>query len=416
MFDFSGSSGASTINASSYTGGLLDVLGHAGFITVDMGANDTLRLDDPNKYINPHTFNGLISGFAVGDTIDLQDIATTGSDAAVLGAGDVLTVTESDGVTTTLQLSGSFGGNSGWVTSSDGAGGTEIRLEDIEISPDDPSFADQSPEQVFTLTRFGDVSRSEIVYVSTTDGSTVSGESTNNNDFDPLSSEAVTFAAGSATADFDVSLNKGNEAEDTATFGVQVTGSAAANATVLASDQFTMPPVPPAIAAFKLVEGGVLTQTGADSWVLNLGETTIGGLLSSVVVTRKRRSKRRNLSGVYDIASNTTPFADLRFFPFSDVQPGATDTGGLILFDPTTYGSFSETITLAPVRRSRIRFAERDFDCGRLGGIPALHRRRRRRRRGRRRRRLHAATTAATTGPAGHLEGDVHLTTFEGLH
>ena len=255
-WEFSGGSAAATLNFGAEQD--VDVQGDTGQITVNFGANDTLSIENLSlgKLTDNATFNGIINGFNFGDKIDLQDVATGGPNAATLGANDVLTITESDGATTTLQLSGSYDSSLLWQTSSDGSGGTDIRLANLKITPADPTYVDKSATETFTVTRFGDVSQSETVYVSTTDGTTVPGEDTNTKDFSPLSYQALTFAAGSDTATFDLPIIGGDNSSANKTFGLKITDTSGDTATTLATDQFTLKPAPHPAAATIGQDGG----------------------------------------------------------------------------------------------------------------------------------------------------------------
>jgi T5SS/PEP-CTERM-associated repeat protein len=86
-----------------------------------LGPTGTLKIDDPS------TFAGVILGFVAGDTLDLAGIGT--ATGATLGAGNVLTVQESDGGALTLQLDSTqnFSG-AGFTVSPDGNGGSDITV------------------------------------------------------------------------------------------------------------------------------------------------------------------------------------------------------------------------------------------------------------------------------------------------
>ena len=245
--DFTGGNGTSTIDASSVkTNELLDVIGGNGSITVDMGVIETLLIE------KSYAFVGSISGFTRGNVIDLQGVL---AESANLGIDGTLVVHETDGAKINLQLlnGASYQGDF-FETTADGHGGTDIRIASIDISPVDPTQDDSPGKLDFTLTRKGDVSSAETVYVSTTDGSTVLGEDYNTGDFVPLDEQAVTFAAGDSSATVSVSI-LGNDASnnsdgETKIFGLQATDSASSQTNFLGTDSFNLvlPPQPKAIA------------------------------------------------------------------------------------------------------------------------------------------------------------------------
>ena len=146
-----------------------------------MGSNEILKLD------NPAHFTGTIANFAAGNTIDLAGIAATG---ATLGANNVLTVHESGGGSVSLDLAstGNYAGDQ-FAVASDGHGGTDISIASlgVTVAPINPTVNENAGFETFTITRTGDTASAATVYVSTTDGSTVSGESVNSGDFTALS-------------------------------------------------------------------------------------------------------------------------------------------------------------------------------------------------------------------------------------
>jgi len=111
-------SGAGTLVAGS--GGTLDVeAAAASTVAMDFaGHGATLAL------ASPASFAATIDGFAAGDAIDLTNIAAT---SATLGSGDVLTIKNGTQVIASLQLGGSYAGDTFSVTR-DHHGGSEITL------------------------------------------------------------------------------------------------------------------------------------------------------------------------------------------------------------------------------------------------------------------------------------------------
>ena len=81
------------------------------------GANDRLKLDAPA------TFAAAIHGFALGDIIDLTNLAAT----SATWTNNVLTVAESNGTSLSLSLLGNYGAAT-FTVSSDGATGSNIAL------------------------------------------------------------------------------------------------------------------------------------------------------------------------------------------------------------------------------------------------------------------------------------------------
>jgi hypothetical protein len=89
------------------------------------GGSAVLALKDPSK------FAAAISGFAPTDTIDLLGKAAT---SAVLGAGDTLVIKNGAKAVATLQLAGTYTGDT-FSVASDGAGGTDITVSTGTAQP-----------------------------------------------------------------------------------------------------------------------------------------------------------------------------------------------------------------------------------------------------------------------------------------
>ncbi len=109
----------------------------AGRLTIDAGA--TLRLDATASFTLTLAFNGAgatlalgqaglfhvaMSGFSTGDVIDLLGLVAT---SATLGAGDRLVVANGARMVATLQLAGSYLGDT-FSVASDGYGGSKLSL------------------------------------------------------------------------------------------------------------------------------------------------------------------------------------------------------------------------------------------------------------------------------------------------
>lgn len=125
---FTGGTGTSTVNASALTTSeVINILPGTGSISVLMGPKETLQLDLDDTA----SFVGSISGFVVGNLIDLQNLSLTG---AVLSPDDVLVV----GSTVSLQLSGGDYSGDLFQTSPDSNGGTDVRIGTLSFTPLDP--------------------------------------------------------------------------------------------------------------------------------------------------------------------------------------------------------------------------------------------------------------------------------------
>lgn len=231
--------GAITINTEIDTGATVEVqAGGAAStgVTQDftfLGSTGTLKID------NPASFQGTVSGFVPGDTIDLVGIGLATS--ATLGANNVLTVKGSGGVAS-LQLDStqSFSGDS-FNYSQDGSGGTAITETAWSVAPINPLVSENAGNEIFTITRTGDTSQAQTVYVSTTDGSTVQGESLNSGQFQALSNQPVTFAAGQASSGVYVTINDQQiVSSEYSNYGIIVASSASQDASALTKAQFSI--------------------------------------------------------------------------------------------------------------------------------------------------------------------------------
>jgi hypothetical protein len=94
---------------------IIEVTDCPGKVNVSMGVNETVRLDAPQR------FTGTISGFKVGDTIDLKGVSA--SDATL--QGNILSV---GGVSLHLGAGGIDYSKYSFETASDGNGGTNVTL------------------------------------------------------------------------------------------------------------------------------------------------------------------------------------------------------------------------------------------------------------------------------------------------
>ena len=103
------------------------VAGADGTLVVGASAASTLSMnftgaDARLALASPSTFAATIGGFAATDVIDLLGIKTT---SATLGAGDVLTIMDGSHLVATLQLAGTYTGDS-FKAAKDHHGGTDI--------------------------------------------------------------------------------------------------------------------------------------------------------------------------------------------------------------------------------------------------------------------------------------------------
>jgi hypothetical protein len=118
-----------------------------GSITIDAGATleadlsaaatISLAFDGAKAGLalkNPSKFAATISGFATSDTIDLLGKAAT---SATLEAGDKLVIRNGTKAVATLQLAGTYAGDT-FALASDGAGGTDITLNTAAARPPTP--------------------------------------------------------------------------------------------------------------------------------------------------------------------------------------------------------------------------------------------------------------------------------------
>ena len=118
------------------SGGLLDLVsaavgtGTIGFGPVVDGAGAELEIDDSN----PSALVATLTGFAVGDTIDLTAMSYDSSGSAKLGTGNLLQIKESGGGAT-LQLDPTQDFlNQTFALSSDGSVGTDLTLVQTPVT------------------------------------------------------------------------------------------------------------------------------------------------------------------------------------------------------------------------------------------------------------------------------------------
>jgi hypothetical protein len=143
----SGATGTSVINLITTDTGLIEVaagtldvsnkLSGTGVLKIDAGA--TLEIDTTTASSLTTTFNGAtatlaiktpatfaatLSGFAVGDTVDLLGHKATG---ASINGSDQLVIVNGAGTVATLQLTGAYSGAT-FAIGSDGKGGTNVKM------------------------------------------------------------------------------------------------------------------------------------------------------------------------------------------------------------------------------------------------------------------------------------------------
>jgi hypothetical protein len=127
--------GALTVTGSLTVNGTLSgrggvALSGAAFVEVDNATPSTLSITFKSAATatlalkTPAQFAATISGFAAGETIDLVGIA---ADSAVVNGSDQLVIDNGTTSVATLQLTGSYAGDT-FTTASDGHGGTAITV------------------------------------------------------------------------------------------------------------------------------------------------------------------------------------------------------------------------------------------------------------------------------------------------
>jgi hypothetical protein len=138
--------GMNTLAGTIMSGGRLEVLsGATAAGTIDFAAaSGSLLIDGTNLPTAPNSaIAATILGLAIGDTIDLANIAFDSSGSATLAAGNLLQISE-NGRTYDLKLNSSqnFAGDQ-FTISSDGRGGTNIN--EMAVAPPTPPAPTISP-------------------------------------------------------------------------------------------------------------------------------------------------------------------------------------------------------------------------------------------------------------------------------
>ena len=308
--------------------------------------SQTLSFTGPNQLllvIDPAQVSGVISGFAAGDTIDLAGLAAT---SVSLGANNTLQVTEANGTLLSIQFDGKTSFSGGLLESGpDGNGGTNVTLSSVSIQPADPVVEDNAGSEIFTITRSGNTSEATTVYVSTTDGTSVAGESIQTNSFTPLNFQPVTFSSGSADAMVTINLSGSQLTSDNQLYGLVVTDAASVEANVLATDSFTLEEAP-ANPVYEASAGAV--QSG-NEYTVDLGTLTQGdaGGLTSVSILNDVLYPADDLSGTFNVLT-AGGFDNEGFEAVSSLRAGDEESVGVVQLDTDTAGTFSETIEFLP--------------------------------------------------------------------
>ena len=138
-------------NATTISGGTLEVASGGSAVTVLFGNSGTLQLDSPVAFV------GTISGFQLGDGIDLRGLTFSAASSTSAwtqittgpNASGSLTVTEGAS-SVTLTLVGTYtSGN--FVVTSDGSGGTLITDPPVTGGAGGSTFADIAPASAASL-------------------------------------------------------------------------------------------------------------------------------------------------------------------------------------------------------------------------------------------------------------------------
>jgi autotransporter passenger strand-loop-strand repeat protein len=142
-------------------------------------------------------------------------------------------------------------------------------------------------------------------------------------------------------------------------------------------------------AAVVSAPGGSLTQTGTDTFVLNFGTVQAGAAVNPVTLTEANgaAAPADALDGAWSVSAGAG-FANAGFAAFSTLAAGSALTAGTITLNTGQSGSFSETITLTPTDDNGAGFTQAQAPV--------------------------TVTVKAVVLPA-QAQGDVHMTTFDGL-
>jgi hypothetical protein len=135
----------------------------------------------------------------------------------------------------------------------------------------------------------------------------------------------------------------------------------------------------------------LLTQTGADTYVLNFGTVQAGTAVGAVALNEANTAAAPadGLDGAWTVAGGAG-FTNTGFASFSTLAASTSLSAGTIALNTSQTSTFSETITLTPTDNSGAGFT--------LAEAPVT------------------VTVKAVVTPAAVAQGDVHMVTFDGLH
>jgi von Willebrand factor type D domain len=145
-------------------------------------------------------------------------------------------------------------------------------------------------------------------------------------------------------------------------------------------------------ATAAVSSAGNLTQTGTNTFLLNLGTAAVshGALTAGFTITNSATGPADLLNGTF-ATKGPTSFSDLGLGAFSDIGAGESLIAGTISLSELNAGVFSQTITVVPTDTNASGYS------GKIGG--------------------ETITVVGTiVAPTGSGSGDVHFTTFSGLH
>ncbi len=206
-----------------------------------LDASGTLELDQSQ------TYSGLIVGFSAagGDALDLRDISFVSGQTTATYAGGavggVLTVTNGAAFAQ-IHMAGQYASGD-FTVASDGAGGTLINnsgpVSTYAITPVPASVNENGGQITFTIIR-SDTSQAATVYASTVHDQGY--DNPDNEFYQGIIDQAVSFAIGQATATVRVNVNDVGIPTGSETFRLVVQQLSGDNAVgdALASDDFTI--------------------------------------------------------------------------------------------------------------------------------------------------------------------------------
>ncbi|WP_424140185.1 Calx-beta domain-containing protein [Roseomonas chloroacetimidivorans] len=212
-----GRGGDDTVNFKGTGNGLTSVVnGGAGDDTVNAYSTVTVNVVEGNDTVNVFSgSNVTVQNFTQGDKINFSGgLQASNVSAAVQGTNTVLTVNQG-GVTNTVTVVDATGLMAGTDWTADGTAAPPPAGEPVINAVSAPAEVTEGSVAAFTFTRTGDLSQPLTVAIDTSVGSAVPGQ-------DFTAPANLTFAAGSATAVFEVQTLNDAVAEDPATIEVRI--------------------------------------------------------------------------------------------------------------------------------------------------------------------------------------------------